>query len=179
MIGPIDRTLTWDVDALVGPFSVPVTLRYIDAGTAISPRGLAFGSIEVDQTSPRQTITIENCNPQPIRLAIEGVTVSEGGADAWDVSPREDERTLGPRDKLQLAAAFRPRRAGRHVAQIRLSIDGAPGEIELIGDALGERPEATSFYACTCSGGGGGAAPVHAGAVAAAVLLVIRRRRRP
>ena len=77
-------------------------------------------------------ITLENCNPQPIRLAIEGVTATAGDADAWDVAPREDERTLGPRDKLQLAASFRPRRAGRHVAQIRLSIDGAPGEIELV-----------------------------------------------
>lgn len=178
MIGPIDGTLTWDVDAPAGPFSVPVTLRYIDAGTAISPRALIFGSIEVDQISQRQTITLENCNLQPIRLAIEGVTASAGDADAWDVSPREDERTLGPRDKLQIAASFRPRRAGRHVAQIRISIDGAPGEIELVGEALGELSEPTSFYACTCSGGGGGGAPVQGGVLAAAVLLVIRRRRR-
>jgi MYXO-CTERM domain-containing protein len=177
MIGSIDGTLTWDVDAPAGPFSVPVTLRYIDAGTAISPRSAIFGSVEVAQTSPRQTITLENCNPQPIRLAIEGVTASAGDVDAWDVSPREDERTLGPRDKLQISAAFRPRRAGRHVAYIRVAIDGAPGEIELSGDALGGLPEPTSFYACSCSGGGAGS-PAPGAPIAAAVLLVLRRRRR-
>lgn len=178
MIGAIDGTLTWDVDAPAGPFSVPVTLRYIDAGTAISPRSAIFGSIEVEQTSPRQTITLENCNPQPIRLAIEGVIASAGDVDAWDVSPREDERTLGPRDKLQLSAAFRPRRAGRHVAYIHVSIDGVPGEIELSGDALGELPEPTSFYACSCSGGRGPGSPAPAAPIAAALLLVLRRRRR-
>lgn len=183
MIGTITGTLTWDVDAPAGPFSVPVTLRYIDAGTAISPRALIFGSIDVSQASPRQTITLENCNPQPVHLAIEGVTATEGSADAWDVMPREDERTLGPRDKLQLTAVFRPRRAGHYAARLHVAIDGVPAEIELSGDALGGPDEPTSFYACTCSsgggGGGGGAGDAVRGApLAAAVLIVIRRRRR-
>jgi hypothetical protein len=117
-----------------------VTLRDIDAGAAISPRSLIFGPVEVDQMSPRQTVTLENCNPLPIRLAIEGVVASAGEAEAWDVSPAFDERTLGPRDKLQLSAAFRPRRAGRHGAPVQFAIDGAPGQIELSGDAIGARP---------------------------------------
>jgi MYXO-CTERM domain-containing protein len=175
-IGAIDGLLTWDVDAPAGPFSVPVTLRYIDAGTAISPRSLIFGSIDAGLASPRQTVTLENCNPQPIRLAIEGVVASRGELDAWDVTPAFDERTLGPRDKLQLTAVFRPKRIGRHVAYVQLAIDGAPGEIELSGDALGEVPEPTSFYACNCRSPG---SPAPAGSLALAVLLVLRRRRRP
>jgi uncharacterized protein (TIGR03382 family) len=174
LIGAIDGILTWDVDAPAGPFSVPVTLRYIDAGAAISPRSLIFGSIDVGQATPRQTVTLENCNPMPIRLAVEGVAASEGDLDAWDVSPATDERTLGPRDKLQLTAAFRPERAGRHVAHIRLAIDGAPGEIELSGDALGDVPEPTSFYACDCQSP---RSPAPGAPIALAVLLVLRRRR--
>jgi hypothetical protein len=172
-IGAIDGTLTWDVDAPAGPFSVPVTLHYITAGTAISPRGLSFGSLEAGRASPRQTVTLENCNPQPIRLAIEGVVTSKGELEAWDVSPAADERTLGPRDKLQLTAVFRPKRAGRHVAHVQLAIDGEPGEIELTGDARGELPEPTSFYACSCRAPG---APAQSGPLALAVLLVLRRR---
>ncbi len=175
IVGPIDGTLTWDVDAPSGPFSVPVMLRYIDAGTAISPQSLIFGAIEAGQASPRQTVTLENCNPLPIRLAIDGVVASAGDADAWDVSPAIDERTLGPRDKLQLTAAFRPERAGRHVAHVRLAIDGVPGQIELSGDALGELTEPTSFYACDCQGPG---SPAPGAPIALAVLLVLHRRRR-
>ncbi len=174
-IGAIDGTLTWDVDAPAGPFSVPVTLRYVDAGAAISPRSLIFGPVEVDGASPPQTVTLENCNPLPIRLAIEGVVASAGEAEAWDVSPAFDERTLGPRDKLQLTAAFRPTRAGRHVAHVQIAIDGAPGQIELSGDALGEPIEPTSFYACNCGSSG---SPVAGGPLALAVLAVLRRRRR-
>jgi hypothetical protein len=151
-----------------------VTLHYINAGTAISPRGLSFGSIDAGQASPRQTVTLENCNPQPIRLAIEGVVASKGDLEAWDVSPETDERTLGPRDKLQLTAVFRPERAGRHVAYVQLAIDGEPGEIELTGDALGDIPEPTSFYACSCRVPG---SPARSGPIALAVLLVLRRRR--
>ena len=173
-IGAIDGILTWDVDAPAGPFSVPVTLRYIDAGAAISPRSLVFGSIDAGQASPRQTATLENCNPVPIRLAIEGVVATEGDRDAWDVSPPTDERTLGPRDRLQLSAVFRPERAGRHVAHIQLSIDGAPAELELTGDALGEAPEPTSFYACDCHTAG---SPTRGAPLALAVLLALRRRR--
>jgi len=175
-IGAIDGILTWDVDAPAGPFSVPVTLRYIDAGAAISPRSLAFGSIDAGQASQRQTATLENCNPVPIRLSIDGVVATEGDRDAWDVSPASDERTLGPRDKLQLAAIFRPARAGRHVAHIQLSIDGAPAELELSGDALGDAPEPTSFYACDCRTAG---SPARGAPLAFAVLLALRRRRRP
>ncbi|HWO20417.1 MAG TPA: choice-of-anchor D domain-containing protein [Kofleriaceae bacterium] len=173
-IGPIDGLLTWDVDAPAGPFSVPVTLRYIDAGTAISPRSLIFGSIDAGQATPKQTVTLENCNPQPIRLAIDGVRAAQGDLDAWDVSPATDERTLGPRDKLQLTAVFRPTRVGRHVAYVQLAIDGEPGEIELSGDALGEVPEPTSFYACDCQSPG---SPAAGGSLVLAVLLVLRRRR--
>jgi len=175
-IGAIDGTLTWDVDAPAGPFSVPVTLHYINAGAAISPRGLIFGSIDAGQASPRQTVTLENCNPVPIRLAIEGVVASEGDLEAWDVSPVTDERTLGPRDKLQIGAVFRPERAGHHVAHVQLAIDGEPGEIELTGDALGELPESTSFYSCDCRAPG---APAQGGPIALAVLVALRRRRRP
>ncbi len=174
-IGAIDGTLTWDVDAPAGPFSVPVTLRYIDAGAAISPRGLIFGPIDVGQASPRQTVTLENCNPLPIRLAIEGVAAPPGDLDAWEVSPATDERTLGPRDKLQLTAVFRPRRVGRHVAHVRLSIDDAPAEIELIGDALGEVPEPVSFYACDCRTSG---SPAPGAPIALALLIALRRRRK-
>jgi MYXO-CTERM domain-containing protein len=174
-IGAIDGILTWDVDAPAGPFSVPVTLRYIDAGAAISPRSLIFGPVEVDQMSPRQTVTLENCNPLPIRLAIEGVVASAGEAEAWDVSPAFDERTLGPRDKLQLSAAFRPRRAGRHGAHVQFAIDGAPGQIELSGDAIGAPIEPTIFYACNCGSAG---SPAPGGPLALAVLAVLRRRRR-
>lgn len=174
-IGAIDGTLTWDVDAPAGPFSVPVTLRYVDAGAAISPRSLIFGPVDVDGVSPRQTVTLENCNPLPIRIAIEGVVASAGEAEAWDVSPAFDERTLGPRDKLQLTAAFRPTRAGRHVAHVQIAIDGAPGQIELSGDALGEPIEPTSFYACDCGSAG---SPAAGGPIALAALAVLRRRRR-
>jgi len=174
-IGAIDGTLTWDVDAPAGPFSVPVTLHYINAGAAISPRSLIFGSIDAGQVSPRQTVTLENCNPAPIRLAIDGVVASQGGLDAWDVTPATDERTLGPHDKLQIGALFRPKRVGPHVAHIQLAIDGEPGEIELTGDALGKLPEPTSFYACSCRAP---SSPAQGAPLALAVLLALRRRRR-
>jgi hypothetical protein len=173
-IGAIDGTLTWDVDAPAGPFSVPVTLRYIDVGAAISPRSLGFGSLDAGQASPRQTATLENCNPAPIHLSIDGVVAAEGDRDAWDVEPSSGERTLGPRDKLQLSAAFRPARAGHHVAYIQLSIDGAPAELELSGDALGDAPGPTSFYACDCHTAG---APARGAPLAFTVLLALRRRR--
>jgi MYXO-CTERM domain-containing protein len=72
---------------------------------------------------------------------------------------------------------FRPQRAGRHVARIQLAIDGAPGEVELSGDALGDLPAPTSFYACNCRGAPA-PSPAAVAPIALAALLALRRPRR-
>lgn len=169
--------LTWAVDAPRSPFLIDVDLRLIDTGTAISPASLDFSTVEVDQTSIRYSVTMQNCSTAPAMVTVDGVTSSRGGTAAWRVDPSSDARTLAPQDKLTISVAFAPRRHGRHVAQLRLAIDGEPRLVELVGDGLDPDFKPTSFYACGCStprAGGGG--PI---VIAVAAVVLRRRRRRP
>jgi MYXO-CTERM domain-containing protein len=175
--GPYAGKLTWRADAPAAPFVVPVSLTYIETGTAISPARLSFAPIQVTETSPRFTVTLQNCNTAPVVVSIDGIKADRGGAAAWQVVPSAERRLLAPQERLALSVAFSPRRHGRHAARIELVIGGEPASVALEGDGIDASFERTSFYACSCGGGeapGGGAIALAAG-VAAAVL----RRRRP
>jgi len=174
-VGPITGMLTWSVDAPGAPFRVPVTLDYIEEGAALSPRQLGFGSIEVDTTSLQQKITLQNCNATPIIVRVEGLQNVQGGVDAWDVQPRLVEKPLGRHDTLEIFARFVPKQAGKHVARVKLVVDGEPRYVELTGDASGIIRERASLYGCDCSSGG---SPWSASPFGAVLWMLLRRRRR-
>jgi hypothetical protein len=173
--GEVTGTLTWAVDAPRSPFEIPVRLAFIETGTAISPASLFFATVKIKETSLRYTVTLQNCSADPVLVTVDGVTASRGGIAAWKVEPSQDARTLAPQDKLTISVMFAPLRHGRHVAQLRLGVDGENRIVTLEGDGLDADFERTSFYACGCatprarSGG-----PI----VLAIALVVLRRRRR-
>jgi uncharacterized protein (TIGR03382 family) len=173
--GAVSGTLTWAVDAPRAPFTIPVSLAFIDSGTAISPASLNFSTVKVNEVSVRHMVKLENCSAAPVMVSVDGVISSRGGTAAWKVEPNRDARTLAPRDKLTIGVAFAPQRHGRHVAQLQLGVDGELRTVTLEGDALGEPIEPTSFYACNCGSAG---SPAAGGPLALAVLAVLRRRRR-
>lgn len=173
--GTIRGTLSWDVDAPGAPFVVDVDLAYIDEGTALSPRRLAFGSRPPHTESLQQTVRLENCSAAPVTVTVAGVTRVEGGADAWIVSPRTLQTTLGPRDPLVISVRFAPKQPGPHAARIDLDVDGEQRFVELEGHATGEVPELQSFYNCGCAAG---TSPWQGIPLAGAVALLLRRRRR-
>jgi MYXO-CTERM domain-containing protein len=173
--GRLTGTLTWDVNAPEAPFEIPVTLEYIAEGTGVSPSELAFGTQSLDVPSSQQTITLENCNLEPVSVEVRGVISREGAVTAWTVDPRTLQTTLGSHGKQRITVAFEPHEPGHYAARIELAIDGETRTIELTGDAPGDRLDRTSFYACSCSGPG---APSQGWPLVAAVVLVVRRRRR-
>lgn len=170
--------LTWAADAPRSPFTVKVTLAYIDRGTAVSPKSVSSTPVMIGQMSNRYTVTLQNCNAAPVVVTIDGVIASRGAVEAWQVTPRNDERTLAPQDKLTIGVVFAPLRHGRHVATIELTIDGEPVSIEIAGDGIDPDFKRTSFYACGCTSpgvvDGSGGWPI----VIAVALVVFRRRRR-
>jgi len=174
-VGPITGMLTWSVDAPGAPFGVPVTLDYIQAGAALSPRQLGFGSIEVQSMSLQQKITLQNCNPTPIIVRVEGLQNVQGGVDAWDVQPLLVEKPLGRHDRLEIFARFTPKRVGKHVARVKLVVDGEQRYVELTGDASGVIRERASLYGCDCSAGG---SPWSASPFGFVLWALLRRRRR-
>ncbi|MBA3453740.1 MAG: choice-of-anchor D domain-containing protein [Deltaproteobacteria bacterium] len=173
--GRLEGTLTWNV-AGPGPFTIDVFLSYISAGAAVSPGALSFGPVSVDQISNRQTITLENCNPTPIDVAVQGVKQRTGDVRAWDVQPRVDTRTLAPEEKMTISVAFAPTRSGRHAADLQLIVGDEPRIVPLEADGVGVTIDRSSFYACSCQGG---RTPMHGWPVVVAlVLLCVPRRRR-
>jgi MYXO-CTERM domain-containing protein len=159
-------TLEWSVDAPNSPFT-----------TAVSPGGLMFGSAPITEP-PRmqQTIRIENCGPDTSTVRYGGVTAELGTANAWLVDPPTQTRELVPDETMRIRVAFSPNQPGPHRSRLAIDVDGSESIIILEGDATGELPVETSFYACGCSGS---ADPQRGWPILIAVVLVVRRRRRP
>lgn len=174
-IGAISGKLSWQTDVEVAPLSATISLDYIDAGVAVSPQRHSFAQpVLVGETSERRIVTLENCNAEPLTLTIAGVVATAGGADAWEVEPRNEQQVLAPSEKLRVMVRFAPKQRGVHMARIAVTAGDQPADIELSGFAEGPL-EATSFYACSCSGGSaGGGGPI----VVALGFVVLRRRRR-
>ncbi len=169
--GAVHGVLTWPVDVPSGAFEVPVDLEYIDAGTAVSPRRYAFDTIAALATSERRAITIENCGAEPIDVAVDGVTASQGDPAAWDLQPQAIHRTLLPQGTMKLLVRFAPRAAGSFRATIPVRAGTQVLNVELIGNATGPLDQ-TGFYACSC------AAPGHPAAAWPIVVVVLALRRR-
>ncbi|MBS1120535.1 MAG: hypothetical protein H6Q90_2763 [Deltaproteobacteria bacterium] len=175
-IGLLQATLEWTVDAPASPFEIPITLEYVASGTAVSPRRLVFGAIDVDASSPSQTVTLENCGTAPVLVTVNGITADEGNPDAWVVDPRSDQRPLLPAETMTIKATFAPNQPGHHQARIVFDVGGEPRFVELDGDAVGAALEQTSFYACDCSGSG---SPAQGWPIPLALLLMLRRKGSP
>jgi hypothetical protein len=165
--------LTWDVDDAPGaPFVIEATVEVKDTGTAVSPQALAFDKIPVGERSSRRTVRVQNCGDVDVAIETLGVTASHSRADAWEVMPAHAQQVLRPGDRFSIDVRFAPTKAGFHVAEIQLAVDGTRQAIELTGEAIGDSVERTSLYACDCNTHGGQSI-VFAGLV----LLVICRRR--
>lgn len=149
--GVKEGTLTWEVDASLPPFTVPVSLETIGEGTAISPGKVELGTWDVGQRSPDRVIRLENCSMAPVEIVHRGVVATRGRTDSWDVRPKTDARVLGPHDTMLVTVAFVPTEAGIHRAEISLEIDGQQRFVPLEAEGIGQILDKTSFYACGCS----------------------------
>lgn len=176
--GASSGQLTWQVDALGAPFetfTVPVDLEYIPEGAAVSPRNLEFGQLDVSLVSPPSTVTLRNCDPNPVSVRVEGLVSSRGNLDAWQIEPRIVERLLASQETLAITARFSPKRVGRHEARIMLRVGDEQRFVEISGDGVGALLDKTSLYACDCSGAG---RPYALFPIGLAVFAIIVRRRR-
>lgn len=176
-VGNAKGVLSWPVHAfgqLLQTFSIPVDLTYIPTGTAVSPARLEFGQLDVALISPPSTVTLRNCDPDPINVRIEGLSAVKGALTAWQIEPAMGERTLASQETLTIAARFAPTKAGRHEANIVVLVNTEQKLVPLTGDALGPLLEKTSLYACDCST----STPWDAWPVPLVLLVVLRRRRR-
>jgi hypothetical protein len=175
--GVKEGTLTWEVDASLPPFTVPVTLETIGEGTAISPGKVALGTWDVGTRSPDRVIRLENCSMAPVEILHRGVVATRGRTDAWDVRPKTDSRVLGPHDTMLITVAFVPTEAGVHRAEISLEIDGQQRFVPLEAEGIGLFLDKTSFYACGCSSDASPRGLLGVLPVLFAFLFVTRRRR--
>jgi hypothetical protein len=175
--GMKDGTLTWEVDASLPPFIVPVTLETIGEGTAISPGKVELGTWDVGARSPDRVIRLENCSMAPVEILHRGVVSTRGRADAWDVRPKTDSRVLGAHDTMLITVAFVPTEAGVHRAELSLEIDGQQRFVPLEAEGIGLFLDKTSFYACSCSSDVGPRGLLGLVPVLFAFLFATRRRR--
>lgn len=174
--GELTGTLTWD-DDVPSHYQVPVTLDYIDEGTAISPAILDFGTVNIDleQETPAKHITLENCDPVPSIVSLKSITTKNSPVGAWRIEPRLGySKMLMPRDKQGVTVRFAPPARGRYEADLQIEANGAVKKIHLIGDATGRDFDNTSFYACACSGG---LTPTSGAPILFALIFIARRRR--
>jgi MYXO-CTERM domain-containing protein len=174
--GKLAGTLEWSVDVPEGMFEIPISLELLGEGTAVSPAKLTFGTANIDEPSlARQTITVENCGPEPAMLRYDRVNARTGAASAWKLDPPSQARTLLAGEQTRIRVGFEPREKGPHAAVLPIDVDGVERVVDLTGDAIGggEREE-TSFYACGCSGS---RAPAAGWPLLLVLLIVLRRRR--
>lgn len=171
-----EGTLVWDVDAPGAPFETEVSVELLMEGTAVSPANLRFGGIDIaEPPMMTQTITLENCGPDPAIVSYDRVAASEGSATAWQLDPPSQQRELLPDETMRVRVAFDPERPGRHLAELRFNVDAGAKIVTLEGEATGVLPEETSFYACGCSGSSD---PSRGWPILLAIPLALRSRRR-
>lgn len=173
--GNASGVLSWSVGALGEPlrtFTVPVELTYIPTGTAVSPAKLDFGRLDVSLVSATSTVTLRNCDPEPVTVHVDGLAAERGPLDAWQIDPAMIERTLASQETLTIAARFLPKRAGLHRAKVVLRVGDEQRFIELFGEGLGPALDKASLYACDCSS----SRPLGAWPIVLALLIVLRRR---
>lgn len=173
-MGTIANALTWSANAPGSPFRVPVTMTYVTAGGAVSPSLVAFPALDVFGTSADRRITLQNCSEVELLLTINGVVASTGDASAWTVQPRTLQRTLAPKEIIEVLVRFTPKSAGEHHARLEIEFGGEDRSVLLEGFADGDLRDLTSFYACSCSGPG---APSRGWPIVIALALIWRRRR--
>lgn len=173
--GALRGALAWPVDVPAAPFTVPIDLDVIDAGAAVSPRRHDFDALPVATRSDGRTITVQNCNPDPIVVAVQGVVGDDdSAASAWQLEPAMAQRTLLPHATMKLLVHFAPTTVGTYHAHVALVAAGVETDVALTGRATGTQPP-TGFYAC---GGCATGAPYGAWPIALAWLIAIARTRR-
>jgi hypothetical protein len=173
--GAIAGTLTWH-DDVPSDHTIPVELEHVVSGTALSPRGLDFGSVAVDAETAPQRIRLQNCDLATATIEIESLRTKQGTLGAWIVEPRVGfKKTLQGREEQAVSVTFDPPARGRYEADLTVLTDQGKQIIHLVGDATGRDFDTTSFYACACNGPG---APSRGWPIALAVVAVIARRRR-
>ena len=171
-----EGTLSWDVDAPGSPFETRVSVELLMEGTAVSPATLRFGGIDIaEPATMMQTITLENCGPDPAVISYDRVASLEGSAAAWKLDPPSQQRELLPDETMRVRVAFDPDRPGRHLAELHVTVDAGEKIVTFEGEATGLLPEETSFYACGCSGSSD---PSRGWPILLAIPLALRRRRR-
>lgn len=173
--GAISGVLTWH-DDVPTDHAIPITLEYVVSGTALSPRGLDFGSVEVDVPAPPQRIKLQNCDMTPAEIEIESLRTKRGALAAWHIDPRVGYgKQLAGREEQSISVSFEPPARGRYEADLTVITSDGKQVIHLVGDATGRDFDRTSFYACACSAPG---VPVGGWPIVLAVATVTFRRRR-
>jgi hypothetical protein len=173
--GLLAGTMTWH-DDVPSDYEIPVMLEYVVSGTALSPRGLDFGSVEVDDPAPSQSLKLQNCDLDPSSIKIESLQTKPGTLGAWVIDPHVGyTKQLASHEEQAVTVTFQPPARGRYEAELTLrTIDGRQ-VVHLVGDATGRDFERTSFYACACNAPG---PPVRGWPIVVAIAIVISRRRR-
>lgn len=173
--GAIASVLAWH-DDVPTDHAVPVKLEYIESGTALSPRGLDFGSVEVDVPVPPRRIELQNCDMTPTDIEIESLRTRRGALVAWYIDPRVGYgKQLAGREEQSISVSFEPPARGRYEADLTIVTAEGKQVIRLVGDATGRDFDRTSFYACACRAPG---PPLHGWPIATAIAIVVLRRRR-
>lgn len=173
--GPLAGTMTWH-DDVPSDYAIPVVLEYVASGTALSPRGLDFGSVEVDDPAPSRSLKLQNCDLDPASIKIESLKTKQGTLGAWEIEPRVGyTKQLAWHEEQAVTVTFEPPARGRYEAELTVRTIGGRQIVHLVGDATGRDFERTSFYACACNAPG---PPVRGWPIVVAIAVVIGRRRR-
>jgi hypothetical protein len=173
--GEIEGTLTWqdDVPTL---HEVPVILEYVSSGTALSPRALDFGFVQVDMPPTSQRVNLENCDPDPTKIIVKSLRGMRGPIGAWVLEPKVGwEKQLGSHEKQAVNVTFKPPARGRYEAELQVQTQSGVETVLLVGEATGRDFDETSFYTCACSMPG---APWGGWPLPLAMVVIIVRRRR-
>ncbi len=173
--GARSGTLRWH-DDVPTDHEVDLAVEFIASGTAVSPKGLDFGTMPVGASRITRDVRLENCDVTPSTIEVASLRSTHGPLSAWQVNPPiGTRRSLSSREVEVITVTFDPSGRGPHEAELTVMTADGPRTIPLLAEATGRDFTSGSFYMCMCSGGG----PIqNAWPIPAAVLLVFCRRRR-
>ncbi|HEU0036688.1 MAG TPA: choice-of-anchor D domain-containing protein [Kofleriaceae bacterium] len=131
--GPGNGTLTLTSDDPNGPTNVALVATAIDAAVlSVSPPSVAFGDVQVGQTSPPQTVTLSNTGSSP--LSITSVQTSPD----FVVDTTGMIASLPPGGSTTVKVTFRPAVVGPRNGQLTIQSNDAnsPAVVPLSGNGV-------------------------------------------
>lgn len=153
--------------------SLNLIVQGLPVGVTATPTEIDLGSLPVNTTGLAQTAHLSNCSGSPI--AFSNARIEGDDASEFTIVQAPSNPMIQPAGTASWLIVLTTHTVGPKQARFAVDFEGGTASIALLGEGLGDLPDAPgrgSYYACATG------RPTALWPIALALALLLRRRRR-